>query len=165
MTTAREILFEALFARIAALPDMPPCIRNENDPRTQDYVPLIGYGDDQASHFLSLLDEGISKRDDEATLGPGGPIYEWDLKLVAAYCVRTTEDDLRVLQRDQGVSALCAAILPDSLPDPDRHRIAGANWMWVEEPELILDVRDANVPLAICRIPVRIWFSAANPAA
>ncbi len=165
MTTVRETLFEAILARLTGVEGLPPCTRNEDDPRTEDYVPVNADAGADPSYFLSLLDEGIAKQDEPVTLGPAGPIYEWDLNLIAAFAVRATDKDIRVSLKDAGVAALAAALLPDALDEPARHRPGGANWMWVEAPEPPTAAFDANVPLAITRIPIRLWFSAANPAA
>ncbi len=164
--TLRETLTQAVLARIANVPALPPPVRGEDDPRTADYVPM-GQTPGGASQFLSLLDEGCDARPGcSPVMGAGGVIYDWNLKLVASYSLRTSDPDLRKTQRDVAVANLTAALLPSQLGEIEQRQLGGlANWMWLQPVDLHNDVYDGDVQLGVARLPLTIWFSASDPSA
>ena len=164
--TLREQLTLAIEARLTDVAGLPTPVRGEDDPRTAAYA-LVDPADQTLTHFLALLDEGAPPREGcSPTLGAGGVLYDWNLKLIASYAVRTTDPAARKTQRDAGVSLITSSLLPAALPEVEQRQLGGlANWMWVEPVDIHNDVYDGDVQLGVARIPITIWFSAINPSA
>ena len=160
MSTIRQQITDALKVRLEADEWLGPVA--DGEPAEEDWRAFDGAVAAEAD-FCALIDEGVAEHG-PALLGDGGPLYDLELTLTAAFAVRSPNNDTRKARRDQAIGRIGAAVLPDLVDQPDRSSLGGlAVWTFIGLPELDNTGLDGGVPVWVARVPVKVWFTATQP--
>lgn len=162
----RKQLNDAVAARLAADAWFPPVADGEPDREAWRVITGIPAEVPPAAEFLSLLDEDSLEETGDVLLGLDRPIKDWNLTLMVAYAVRSASEETRRARLDEAQRRIGAALLPEATAEPERSTLGGlCNRMWLTAPEPERKTRSDNLPTWVIRMPVKIWFSAADPTA